>query len=544
MGRKVANLGFLQALIHSQAFDEYHFFLEDEASMARVRQGLEAMDVSGQATLRYMRRRQLPHHLRETSYHCFHLSDCINWPAWLAALRNRYSRQLFPITSLTHSLSLTRYIREMLLQLWEGTTPRDCIVSSSTAGKTVVEHIFAQARAFLGEPQHQYSQPCCRIIPLGVDVSEYVPAGSQERVHARQAYDVGDEDIVVLVFGRISPHSKMDLLPLLRAFHRVFAQGVPQSSIRLMIAGWVDAEDDFSASITNLGRNIGLRIKVIPSPDETAKRQLLAGADIFVSLADNPQETFGLTLLEAGSMGLPVIASDFDGYRDIVVHDQTGLLIPTLGNTQNGFVDELAPLVSDYHYHLWLGQGTAVSVPMLAQALLRLIHDKGLRRQMGQAARDRVVSRFAWGRVLEQYGKLWDELWTMPVNTDRWVGRHPLGMAYGKIFQGYCTAELVPDDCLTWTRFGRAVYHKQDCYLTYAGLEDWITPEMVRYILFCCRKPVTLRGILQQMQERRMDISQDHGYLLVMWALKQDLIRNLATECKGTPGAAQRYPDR
>ena len=54
----------------------------------------------------------------------------------------------------------------------------------------------------------------------------------------------------------------------------------------------------------------------------------LAAADLFCSPADNLQETFGLSVLEAMASSLPVVASDWNGYRDLVLHGSTGWLVP------------------------------------------------------------------------------------------------------------------------------------------------------------------------------------------------------------------------
>src|ERR1700760_3430249 len=70
--------------------------------------------------------------------------------------------------------------------------------------------------------------------------------------------------------------------------------------------------------------------------DRTLLGELWAGADVFLSLVDNIQETFGITPLEAMAAGLPVVVSDWDGYRSTVRDGIEGFLIPTLGGPTSG----------------------------------------------------------------------------------------------------------------------------------------------------------------------------------------------------------------
>ena len=63
--------------------------------------------------------------------------------------------------------------------------------------------------------------------------------------------------------------------------------------------------------------------------------------DIFCSLSDNIQETFGITPIEAMSAGLPVVVSDWDGYRDTVRDGIDGFRVPTQ-MPPPGYGDELA----------------------------------------------------------------------------------------------------------------------------------------------------------------------------------------------------------
>ena len=58
-------------------------------------------------------------------------------------------------------------------------------------------------------------------------------------------------------------------------------------------------------------------------------RSAWRAADIFVSLSDDIQETFGLTPVEAMAASLPCVVSDWNGYKDTVADGETGFRIPT-----------------------------------------------------------------------------------------------------------------------------------------------------------------------------------------------------------------------
>src|SRR6202012_4988597 len=72
-------------------------------------------------------------------------------------------------------------------------------------------------------------------------------------------------------------------------------------------------------------------VHFVPGDDRARIGALWAGADVFVSLVDNIQETFGITPVEAMAAGLPVVVSDWDGYRCTVRDGEDGFLIPPPG---------------------------------------------------------------------------------------------------------------------------------------------------------------------------------------------------------------------
>ena len=83
------------------------------------------------------------------------------------------------------------------------------------------------------------------------------------------------------------------------------------------------------------------------------------------------REGFGVVCAEAMAHGRPVVAGDVGGLRDLVVHEETGLLVPP------GDVDALR------------------------EALVRLLSDQELRRRFGEAGRRRIAERFTWERFAD-----------------------------------------------------------------------------------------------------------------------------------------------
>jgi glycosyltransferase involved in cell wall biosynthesis len=94
------------------------------------------------------------------------------------------------------------------------------------------------------------------------------------------------------------------------------------------------------------------------------------GADVYVQPSFS--EAFPIPVPEAMAAGLPVVASDVGGIPEAVVAGQTGLLVKP---------------------------GDAAA---LAEALLRVLSDDGLRRAMGEAARQRALSLFSWDRIAQE----------------------------------------------------------------------------------------------------------------------------------------------
>ncbi len=542
LGRKVANTGFLRFLLAADPFEHYHFFLSDKPmrdSVAEIVAGL-APGIAARGGFVLMDRRELPERLKTTHYACFHQSDCINSPTHIARLRNAYAPRLFPITGPIHSLSYPDFPAAFLRHLWAGATPQDCIIATSRAGQKAVEAFFAHLRqgyGLAGVPG-----PSIRRIPLGLDpeaVAAPLPTPEAKR-ELRRKLGLPVARTLILVLGRISHSSKMDVVPLIRALSRLCDEGLARDSAALVLAGWADEGDDFPQSLVNLAGKVGLTACLELRPGERRKAEILAACDLFVSIADNPQETFGLTLLEAQAAGLPVIASDYDGYRDLVAHGVTGLLVPTLGPDPKGpdpvkpdadtdAVDLLAPLLFDNQYHLLLAQRTAVDAPALAEALGALLADPELRRRMGAAGRERMAAGFLWPQVVARHLEVWDELAALPgpdIETLRHVP-HPLHLPYAKVFASYPTRTLRPETRLCAGRAGQALLKGKEHPLLYAGLDQVLDPDAIRKTVFLARNGATAAEVGLRLRELCPGLSADRAEFHILWAVKHDLLQTV-----------------
>lgn len=525
LGRGVANAGFLRALLKADPFAKYSFFL---ANMGQV-EGLaevakaEFSGLEARGAFEFKLLRDLPAALRGCEYHCFHLSDWVSQFTALARLRNYLAKDIFPITGVTHSLSYARYAPEILGHLWGGVTERDAVIATSRCGVGVMERAFAEARAGYTLSPEAFKAPQLRRIPLGIDDNPALAPDAAKRAAARAAHGFAPDEVVCLVVGRISHYSKMDLLPVLRALQRLKSGGFELAGVRLVIAGWTRDDDDTPVVLSALAKGMGLKLTVAARPTDAERDSLYRAADIFLSPSDNVQETFGLTILEAGLAGLPVIASDYDGYKDTVLHEKTGLLIPVICPSRTEYTDILAHLWYDSEYHLRLAQQTALSVPRLAEGLAELIADRERRETMGRAAREHVLKSYVWDKIIAEYLALWEELRARPIEREalRGIG-HPLQFSFARLFEAYGTSELSGDLRVIWSRAGEALYRGKEAPVYYGGMEEFIVEPVLRKMLFQARKSVSVADLRAGL--RAFALSGEEADFYILWALKHDFL--------------------
>ncbi len=533
MGRKQANMGFINALFRKDPFQMYHFFVDNPQSLVqRWKEESAAQPLLKRGVLHAFPRTHLEKRLKIVPYSVCHLSDPMTEFAAMCYARNVFSAKLFPITAVNHTISYVEYAAPTLGHIWPGCSPRDGIGCTSVASKAIMEAWYAHARQAHSIPD-QWRQPQLDIIPLGVPDPELGQNDAQTteayRNELREKFGVAPETVFLLLYGRISIVDKMDVRPLFLALRRLRTKH-PQLPFFLCIAGSMDGDDGLEKQLHALAKTWNISFALMPNPTRKDKKYLFAAADIFVSPVDNIQETFGLTLVEAAQSALPVIASDWDGYRDIIVQGETGILVPTHAPTDTPNLDALAGVLFNKIHQLFRSQQTSLHVPSLENALYTLISDGALRRSMGQKAKERAARLYTFDTVVEGWLNFWQKLENVPISLEEESlirqAKHPYALDFGKVFSVYASHSLQPETMLHCTDLGQACLRKEMPWNNYCLAAVSMVESLIHKLLGCCLTPCSVAELVAMAQGTPWGKAHTQEVLLahIHWLLKQDLV--------------------
>jgi glycosyltransferase involved in cell wall biosynthesis len=213
---------------------------------------------------------------------------------------------------------------------------------------------------------------CVRAIVAAPDRLSHLPpfldhapfaAAASGRVSVRASlareWALEEDPVWLLAVGMMRGGDKLDSYRRLAvALARLGGEGW-----RLIVVGDGEARAEVEAAFADFGPR---RVVFAGALDAAVMPAVFAAADIYAWPAVN--EAYGMAMLEAQAVGLPVVAGDAGGVADVVCDGKTGFLIA--GAAPDAF----------------------------AERLQELIEDAGLRRHMGQAARawigaDRTLAR-------------------------------------------------------------------------------------------------------------------------------------------------------
>jgi glycosyltransferase involved in cell wall biosynthesis len=317
----------------------------------------------------------------------------------------------FALSGVTHTLctaGAARVLCEMVTAPYE---PYDCLICTSSAVTRMVRTLTGANADYLRERHGGSPAPRLRLetIPLGVNPDKFRPPTPEERSARRAALHIDDEATAILFVGRFTPHAKAHPFPMFHGIARAAREtGRP---VHLILSGWA-ANSTLMDALVDAARTFapGVPVSIVNGMDPELRFGVWQAADVFTSLSDSIQETFGLVILEAMASGLPVVASDWDGYRDLVIDGATGFLVPTCmvrGATEDATARLLLQSAEYDTFLAECNQTTIVDPAAAAAAYARLLSDAPLRRQMGAVGRQRVLERFTWAHVVRAYEALW-----------------------------------------------------------------------------------------------------------------------------------------
>lgn len=298
--------------------------------------------------------------------------------------------------------------------------PWDALICTSPVVRQNLQDMFESWNEYLrgrfGGGAAPPRRPMLPLVPLGVDAEAMAAAADRADIRAatRARLSIGEDDVLVLWLGRLSFYEKAFPQPMFQAVEQ--AQRRTVRRLHFVMLGWFPDREEGRRRYEEaaLAHAPSVSVHILDGNDRALVASMWAAADIFLSLVDNIQETFGMTLTEAMAAGLPVVASDWDGYRTTLQHGRQGVLVPTLGGPPGlgarMLQQHLFGLDAYQRYVGTIAQYTAVNIAKAAEALAALADDPELRRKMGASGRDRARSVFDWPIVARQLSRLVEEL--------------------------------------------------------------------------------------------------------------------------------------
>lgn len=405
-GRRVAGQSFLKGFLRHAVVDEFVFFCKAQADLDPVRKTLA--DLRPEIPMRSVGMVR-PDAISPLAC-MFYPSPNFAAECWR---RGPYGQSSWSICGITHTTSTTAVMQGMFDLRMAPIAAWDAVICTSQAVRASVlhqmelidDHIRAHFRA---EPP---ARPMFPVIPLGVDCNSFSrdpKAGSslRERLGATSA------DVVFTTIARLTPHEKFDPLPIYLAMQAVQSR-LQGQKLHVVFCG--QFKDDHSRAVFTEGaRHLmpDVGFMVMDGADACERKAALSGADVFLFLIDNIQETFGLAPIEAMAAGLPLLVSDWDGMKDTVTED-VGFRVTTRSLPPRHLVPEALRYQGgvDNYVQYCASNSAMIEIDQdeLRVRIGQLVADPALRRRMGEAGQRRARLLYDWSVIVPQMQDLWAE---------------------------------------------------------------------------------------------------------------------------------------
>ncbi|KAF0095371.1 MAG: glgA1 [Puniceicoccaceae bacterium 5H] len=223
------------------------------------------------------------------------------------------------------------------------------------------------------------------IIYNGIDPEEYKPV---DAAPALARYGIDPQQPYLLFVGRIT--RQKGIIYLVDAikhmdpnFQVVLCAGAPDTP---------EIAEEMKRAVAEASKDRHGIHWIAEKVDKPTLIQLYSGADVFC--CPSIYEPFGIINLEAMACETPVVASCVGGIPEVVVHDETGFLVPVAQHQESPF--------TPFHPEDFSKD--------LAHQINRLMKDTTLRANFAKAGRIRAVDTFSWQAIARQTHDLYAQI--------------------------------------------------------------------------------------------------------------------------------------
>ena len=207
-------------------------------------------------------------------------------------------------------------------------------------------------------------QTAIHVLANGVDTAKFCPTPNKSAI--RRQLGLPENTPAIIVVARLAPEK--DLPTLLQAF-RLVRQKLPTAEL------WIVGDGPERIHLERVNTELGLDTAMRFLGTRNNVHQLLQAADVFA--LSSLSEGLSIALIEAAACGLPIVATDVGGNREVVNPPHGGELVP-VGNPE-----------------------------AMATALLNILLNRFLSTEMGQAARRHAEEQFGVMQMADAYVRLY-----------------------------------------------------------------------------------------------------------------------------------------
>lgn len=423
MGRQSANEGFLRAWFLYSGHKEFFCltrFRNEAQVFADIGSQIHPNARENGYAFRWFAQMQI-HHVAIVGT-AFLPGPQVAQMAWIRRRNGICKETDFSLVGMTHTtceLAIQDNLADMLTApVYEW----DAQICPSQSVRTMVARLLDDEATWLAErfTSPKISLPQLPVLPLGVHTRQFdLPEAEHLRWREvwRARWQMTEDEVTVLYMGRLDLQSKVNLFPMFDALERAAMRLAESGSgirLNLVVAGWFASE--WNERVIREGAvQVCPHVRVIFEDGRApeVREGVWHAVDVFTSLVDNIQETFGLTPIEAMAAGLPVVVTDYDGYKESVREGLDGFKIRTWQPAPGSgldMVDRHDDMME--HYFTYAGRASwmvGVDIEQATQAYVQLAQSPLMRQTMGAQARQRAM-HYEWKSLIPQYQTVFAEL--------------------------------------------------------------------------------------------------------------------------------------